>query len=91
MILLVSFPTAITRTRYFDAQTNPTFGSGTFGQFTVPTGMTNANIFLWGAGGGVEQSGPSGGGGFTEGTLAVTGSQVLEIVVGGRIKFWYTY
>ena len=74
--------TAITEPDTSVTQTNPTFGSGTFGQFTVPTGMTSANIFLWGAGGGVEQSGPSGGGGFTEGTLAVTGSQVLEIVVG---------
>src|SRR5210317_380529 len=34
------------------AGTNPTYGSGTLGTFTVPTALTAATIFAWGAGGG---------------------------------------
>ncbi len=56
-------------------------GEGTFGGYTVPTGVTSINVKLWGAGGS-RFSHDSGGGGYTEGTLAVTGGQALEVVVG---------
>ena len=32
--------------------TNPDYGAGTFGTFTVPTGMTSLNMQAWGAAGG---------------------------------------
>ena len=56
--------------------------------FTVPCGMTSANIKLFGAGAssGSASGNPSigygGGGGFSEGTLAVTAGQVLDVYVG---------
>ena len=53
--------------------------------FTVPTGMTNASVKLWGAGGGAGNgpaTGHGGGGGFTTGNLAVTPGQVLHGLVG---------
>jgi hypothetical protein len=68
--------------------TNPAFGCGSFADFTVPTGMTSLNAYVWGAGGrgAVGNCQPStiggGGGGFTSGTIAVSPTQVLEIVVG---------
>jgi hypothetical protein len=74
--------TAITESDTSVTQTNPAFGEGTFGTFTVPTGVTSLEFHLWGSGGGVEQAGPGGGGGFTSGDLAVTAGQVLEVVVG---------
>jgi len=68
--------------------TNPSSGSGTFGQYTVQSGVTAANIKVWGAGGGggrqpnAEEAG--GGGGFAEGTLAVTATQVLYVSAGEK-------
>ena len=64
--------------------TNPRPGAGCYAGFTVPCGVTSVNAFLWGSGG---TSGPAhgGGGGFTSGTLAVTGGQALEVVVGESI------
>jgi hypothetical protein len=66
--------------------TNPALGSGTFGTFTVPSGLTSVNVYAWGAGGAAYGSVPNGaiggGGGFASGTLAVSPSQVMEIVVG---------
>ena len=66
--------------------TNPALGTGTFGTFTVPTSITSINVYAWGAGGNAYGSVPGGniggGGGFASGTLAVTPSQVMEIVVG---------
>ena len=58
--------------------------AATFGTFTVPTGMTSANIQVWGAGGGSPNRpcGNGGGGGYAEGTLAVTSSQVLYVSAG---------
>jgi hypothetical protein len=58
--------------------------SATFGTFTVPTGMSSANIQVWGAGGGSPNRpcGNGGGGGYAEGTLAVTSSQVLYMSAG---------
>jgi len=69
------------------AGTNPAYGSGTYGTYTVPTGVTALNAFVIGAGGGSAPSGASqfdsgGSGGFAYGELAVTGGQVLSIVVG---------
>ena len=78
------------------AGTNPAQSTTTFGTFTVPAGMTSVNIHTWGAGGGRIQTlaapnaggqsgtaaGRGGGGGYAEGTLAVTASQVLQIGVG---------
>jgi hypothetical protein len=61
----------------------------TFGQFTVPCGMTSASIKLWGAGGGGavwpnnnNYTFGGGGGGFTSGNLAVTAGQNLTVVIG---------
>ena len=56
----------------------------TFGTYTVPTGMTSAEIKVWGAAGGTTDSPCSqgGGGGYVEGTLAVTASQVLYVSAG---------
>ena len=73
---------AITEPDTSVTQTNPANGVGTFGQYTVPSGITSLNAFLYGAAG--ENSGPptGGGGGYTSGTIAVTSGQVMEIVVG---------
>ena len=62
-------------------QTNPSGGVGTFGSFTVPSGVSSITAKLWGAGG-TRFSHDGGGGGFTSGNIAVTAGQVLEIVVG---------
>ncbi len=58
--------------------------AATFGVFTVPTGMTSANIQVWGAGGGSTHRPCSsgGGGGYAEGTLAVTATQTLQVSAG---------
>jgi len=82
--------TAITEPQTSTAATNPTNGSGTLGAFTVPSGLTSVAIKVWGAGGSSSWDTPGygdynntgGGGGFTSGTLAVTGSQVLRISAG---------
>ena len=53
--------------------------------FTVPAGTTSVEVKAWGAGGGAgcgPAEGYGGGGGYTEGTLAVTGGQVLHGLVG---------
>ena len=50
--------------------------------------MTSVNVFAWGAGGGGSSYPPQaifstgGGGGFSTGTLAVTGGQTFDVVVG---------
>ena len=75
-------PTAITEPDTSTAGTNPTVGSGTFGAFTVPTGTTSVDIKVWGAAGGSTYLGDGGGGGYAEGTLAVTGGQSLAVVAG---------
>jgi len=79
--------TAITEPDSSTAGTNPAYGSGTFGTFTVPCGASSMNIQVWGAAGGssMHPAGTAfdgGGGGYAEGTLAVTGSQVFDVVVG---------
>ena len=60
--------------------TNPTQGCGQMGTFTVPFGMTTADIKVWGAGG--TDYGGAGGGGYAEGTLATTQGQSLKILAG---------
>jgi hypothetical protein len=79
--------TSITEPDTSTANTNPTYGAGTVGTFTVPSGVTSVNAYLWGSGGGSHDYNPSyrtdgGGGGFASGVIAVTGSQVLDIDVG---------
>ena len=65
------------------AGTNPDGGTGTYGTFTVPTGVSSVDIIAFGAGGGngAEPSGNYVGagapGGYAEGTLAVTAGQTL--------------
>jgi hypothetical protein len=70
--------TAATEPDTSTAGTNPSDGTGTFGSFTVPTGATSATVYLWGGGG----HGSGGSGGYTTGTLAISASQVVEVVVG---------
>jgi len=79
--------TAITEPDSSTTGTNPAVGSGTFGQFTVPTDMTSLVAYVWGAGGG--SGGPAspydptgGGGGFSTGTLAVTPGQTIYVSAG---------
>ena len=62
----------------------PQYGLGEGGTFTVPAGLSSANIQVWGAGGGSAAPSPGhgGGGGYAEGTLAVTASQVLHVFAG---------
>lgn len=51
--------------------------------FTVPTYVTSIQIKVWGAAGGSDSAGLAGGGGYVEGTLAVTPGHVYAIAVGG--------
>ena len=71
--------TSITEPDTSTAGTNPGHNSGTSGGYTVPTGITNVSLRLWGAGGG---GGNGGGGGFVSGCFAVTPGQVLTVGVG---------
>jgi|GEM_PF-3608572 len=66
------------------AQTTVPFTyTGSEQSWTVPAGVTSIDVKLWGAGGGGDYNGSSGGsGGFVKGTLAVTPGQILKIVVG---------
>ena len=79
---------AVTEADTSTANANPAQSTSTFGSFTVPANLTSVNMFAWGGGGGVSspQSKSSGGGGYSEGTLAVTASQVLYVGVaeGGK-------
>ena len=65
--------------------TNPAQKNTTLGAFTVPTGMTSLNMQAWGAAGGTSgypNTSDGGGGGYAEGTVAVTASQVIRVAVG---------
>ena len=78
--------TTITEPDTSVAGTNPGFGTMVGGTFTVPTGATSVNAYIWGAGGGAgghepETKGSGGGGGFVSGTAAVTPSQVIGVFV----------
>jgi len=74
---------AITEPGTSTAGTNPTYGSGTFGSYTVQPGVSSINLHVFGSGGGggCEQN-KGGGGGYAFGTLAVTAGQAFRIVVG---------
>ena len=66
------------------AGANPAQGTGTAGTFTVPSGLTSLNMKAWGAGGGhnITDGYGGAGGGFAEGTLAVTPGQAFQVSVG---------
>ena len=69
---------------------NPATNTYSTGIYTVPTGVTSIDIQAWGAGGGAgpsattnpSEAASGGGGGYSEGTLAVTASQVLAVAIG---------
>ena len=69
-----------------EGDTSTSGGAGGENTFTVPSGITSVNMFAWGSGGSggakPSEGGYGGGGGYSEGTLAVTGSQVLKVNVG---------
>jgi hypothetical protein len=76
---------AITEPQTSVTVTNPAQKTSTLGQFTVPTGMTSLNMQAWGAAGGTSGyplTSDGGGGGYSEGTIAVTASQVVKVAVG---------
>ena len=51
--------------------------------FTVPSGVTNLSVKIWGAGGGGGRDSHKGGaGGYTSGNLSVTPGESLTIIVG---------
>jgi hypothetical protein len=54
--------------------------------FTVPAGVTQVSIMVWGAQGGSSFNN-GGKGGYATGTLAVTPGQTITIVVGGQPAF----
>ena len=73
------------------AGANPTQGTATAGEFTVPNGLTQLTAKLWGAGGGGGDHGGNGtsceavgggGGGYVEAEMTVTGGQTLDVYVG---------
>jgi hypothetical protein len=83
--------TAITEPDTSTTGTNPGYGTGTMGSFTVPCAVSSVTAFVWGAGGGrapqASVCSPTnakggGGGGFVTGNLAVTGGQTLHILAG---------
>ncbi len=83
-----TFSAGFTTTTVTEADTSTAQSQPAAGSYTVPCGMTAANIKLFGAGGGSGQAsgsptlGYGGGGGYVEGTLAVTAGQVLDVYVG---------
>ena len=76
---------AITEPDTSTTVTNPAQKNTTLGAFTVPTGMTSLNMQAWGGAGGTSGynfTSDGGGGGYAEGTVAVTASQVIRVAVG---------
>ena len=75
--------TAVTEGDTSTAGNNPTYGTATNHTFTVPSGLSSINFFLWGGSGGTGDNNvyPSAGAGFTTGALAVTGSQSIYVGV----------
>src|SRR5210317_755493 len=74
--------TTITEPDTSTASTNPAFGSGSVGTYTVPSCVSSVNLYTFGTGGAGGNVGTGGGGGFAKGTLAVTPGQVLKVFVG---------
>jgi len=61
--------------------------------WTVPSGLTSATVKLWGAGGGSDSNGSGqygAGGGFAQGTVSLTPSSTMYLVVGqgGALGTW---
>jgi len=79
---------AVTEPDTSTAGTNPDWVCGSYGSFSVPSGVSNINVFTWGAGGGrgnrgtTSQNSGGGGGGFSSGTLAVSACTSFTAVVG---------
>jgi len=76
---------SITEPQTSTTVTNPAQKNTTLGAFTVPTGLSSVNFQAWGGAGGTsgyEETSDGGGGGYAEGTLAVTASQVIRVAVG---------
>jgi len=71
---------------------NPSTNQGAFGTFTVPEAVSSIDIKLWGAGGGANGNpgysyfGKGGGGGFAEGTLAVSADSALLVGIGEFVQ-----
>jgi len=81
--------TTITEPDTSTAGTNPAQGSGTYGTFTVPTGLTSVDAYVFGTGGGSgfwnnpsHTASAGGGGGYVEGTISVSPSQTLYVSAG---------
>jgi hypothetical protein len=51
--------------------------------YVVPAGVIQVRVKMWGAGGSSGQGCPGGGGGYSDGYLAVTPGEVLSVLVGG--------
>jgi hypothetical protein len=60
--------------------------SGADQTFTVPSGVTQITVKMWGAGGG-GGSQTGGAGGFTSATVAVSANESITVVVGGGGRF----
>jgi hypothetical protein len=75
-----SVPLVITPTEALGAATTYAY-TGSLQTYTVPAGVNNVYIYLWGAGGG-RNAQEAGAGAFVSGTRTVSPGQVLYIVVG---------
>lgn len=76
-IVILSYPTGT-------SGTITTFSyTGANQTYTVPTGVTSIQVYMWGAGGGGRTSYYGGAGAMIQGVLAVTPGETLNIVVGG--------
>ena len=76
---------SITEPQTSTTVTNPAQKNTTLGAFTVPTGLSSVNFQAWGGAGGTSgynNTSDGGGGGYAEGTLSVTNSQVIRVAVG---------
>ena len=66
-----------------DTQTKVFQHTGGDQSFTVPAGVVEIAVYMWGAGGGAaDNSRSSGAGGYTEGTLPVSPGDSLVVIVG---------
>ena len=73
--------TGVTEEDTSEAGTKTGDGEGTFAVFNV-SGITNLDAYLWGAGGGHTNGSGAGGGGYSEGNIALSQGQTLGIAVG---------
>ena len=76
-IVILSYPTGT-------SGTITTFSyTGANQTYTVPTGVTSIQVYMWGAGGGGRNAFYGGSGAMIQGVLTVTPGETLNIVVGG--------